>query len=448
MSALAPRFMRFARTRGLITPGDRILVALSGGADSMVLLHLLQSHAKKLHVEVFAAHFDHGMRTDSAADAVWLAGQCTALGVPLMTERSATPLRGETAARAARYRFLEMAARAQACSRIATAHHADDQIETIVFRLLRGTGIRGLAGIPVRRGPFIRPLLRFHKKELLAYAAAHDIGFREDPTNAQLHFMRNRIRKTVLPALEAVKPAMHAAILSLARHSARTEKAWRRLLAGSEKDVVTARENRMVELARPVLLEYHPQLRARVLRHEMRRFGVVPGRAQTRQLVEFCRSAQSGAVFAVSPGVRIERAFDRIRVIGSAVPVGEDTNLAIQGADGQGGVRIGGRSFNVAWSVTERSADAESFDPAVLASGLVIRAWRAGDRMRLPYGTKKLKKLFAENRVPASERTRIPVLTDSHGRVLWAVGVARSIDALPPVAGPVLNITVGNAESS
>ena len=446
MSALEPRLVRFMRSRGLVRPGDHVLVALSGGVDSMVLLHLLKSAAPTLQIDITAAHFDHAMRADSADDAEWLTAACRALDVPLIVARAARPLRGETEARSDRYAFLERAARTSRSTRIATAHHADDQIETVLFRLLRGTGMRGLAGIPVRRGPFIRPLLRFSKTEILAYAAAHDVEFREDPTNEQLDFMRNRIRRTVIPALETVQPRVRPALLALARHAARTENAWTSVLGSLEKDVVSKREKHAVQLARPVLLEYHPELRARVLRHELRRFGVVPGRAQTRQVLDFCEHAASGNALTVARNVRIERAFDEIRV---ARITGEspDAILAITSSHGEADVSIGGRQYRVAWSVGAPRADAVTFDPLALETGLELRAWRAGDRIRLPYGSKKLKKLFAEHRVAASERARIPVLTDFHGRVLWVVGVARSIDALPAGPDRVLNIMVQNAES-
>jgi tRNA(Ile)-lysidine synthase len=447
VNALEPRLVRFMRSRGLVRPGERVLVALSGGVDSMVLLHLLRSASQTLSIEITAAHFDHGMRADSEADAEWLIATCKAMGVRLVAARSQRVLRGETEARFERYRFLTHAARETDSARIATAHHADDQIETVLFRLLRGTGTRGLAGIPVRRGPFIRPLLRFSKNEIRSYATANRISFREDPTNEQLHYMRNRIRNTVIPVLESVQPRVRSGILALARHSARTENAWTSVLAALERDVVIARENRSTQLARPVLLEYHPELRARVLRMELRRFGVVPGRAQTTQVLEFCSRADSGAALVVAPKVRIERAFDEIRLVRVTDADAVNANLAITSVSGEAQLSVGGRSFVVEWCIEKKRADAEVFDPLLLETGLELRSWRAGDRIRLPYGTKKLKKLFAEHRVAASERARIPVLTDSHGRVLWVVGVARSIDALPANPDRVLNITVQNAES-
>ncbi|MGQ0560972.1 MAG: tRNA lysidine(34) synthetase TilS, partial [Gemmatimonadota bacterium] len=190
MSALGPRFVRFVRSRGLFRPGDRVLVALSGGVDSVVLLHLLKANEGALELTVHAAHFDHAMRADSAADADWVQQLCANRQIPLVRARATRTLKSEADARFERYRFLQSAARESASARIATAHHAGDQVETVLFRLLRGTGMRGLAGIPLRRGRFVRPLLRFTKPELLAYAAAHDIAYREDPSTELRNYAR------------------------------------------------------------------------------------------------------------------------------------------------------------------------------------------------------------------------------------------------------------------
>lgn len=448
MSALGPRFERFVQERALVRAGDNVLVAVSGGVDSMVLLHLLQRAATRIGSSLRAAHFDHAMRDDSAATAAWLAEVCESWGIPLHHERAHGALHGETAAREARYRFLMRVARAAGSTRIATAHHADDVVETVIFRLLRGTGLRGLAGIPLRRGALVRPLLPFTKTELLAYAALHDVPFREDPTNREANYARNRIRHVVLPALESVVPDARAKIRALARHAARTEAAWRAAVGRLENEVVVSRENEGFELARPVLLEYHPELRARVMRYLLRRFGVVPTRAQTRRLVGFVARAPSGARFEAGRGIVVERAFERIRIRKSRAQDSTGAAVALAGPAGTAQLQLGGRLYDVAWNVGEPRAGAEIFDAGLLEGGLELRGWRAGDRIQMPYGTKKLKKLFAEHRVPASERTRLPVLSDTLGRVVWVVGVARSIAALPGDAGRTLNITVTDAEPS
>jgi tRNA(Ile)-lysidine synthase len=443
---LQTRFVQFARKRALIRKHDHVMVALSGGVDSVVLLHLLKDSAEQLQIDLSAAHFDHAMRANSAEDAAWVAGLCTAWNIPLIRERATRPIYGETDARIERYRFLMAAMKQADANRIATGHQADDQVETVLFRLMRGTGLRGLAGIPIRRGVFIRPLLRFTKQELIAYAAAHDLNFRADATNEELNYARNRIRRNVLPALETVAPEARASILKMARHAARTEALWHWVLQHLDEEIVTAKDKRSVELARPKLLEYHPELRARIIRHYLRRFGVVPSAANTKNLVEFCENADSGSAVDVSGRVRVERAFDRIRIERAAFAAIDEQGVLIVGDQGSARLNIGDRMYDVEWKVDDvRRTGAEHFDAALLDQNLELRGWRKGDRIRLGYGTKKLKKLFAERRIPASQRASVPVLTDQSGRVLWVPGVARSVDAHED-GKRILNLMVKHAE--
>ncbi len=446
---LAARVLGFARSRGLLAEGERVLVALSGGVDSVVLLDLLRRHAARLGIEVCAAHFDHGMRAESADDAAWVAELCSRWQIPLITARADTLLRSEGAAREARYRFLFAAQRRTDATRIATAHHADDQIETVLLRLLRGAGLRGLSGIPLRRGPFIRPLLRVPKAALLEYATRHQLEYRTDPSNARPDFARNRVRALLIPALAAVRPHAGDAVLSLARYAARTEAAWHWMLQRLEAEVLVARQHDQIQLARPILLEYHPALRARVLRHFLRQYGIVPSRASTHHMLMFCANAESGSAMEVAGRLRLERAFDHLRIERIARAAPDDSVVAITGPSGTGRLSTGGRGYDVAWHVADSAMpDAASFAPALLERGLELRGFRPGDRMRLTYGTKKLKKLFAEQRIAVSERARLPVLADSSGEVLWVAGVARSVHAPVVEAGSALNITVRNAEFS
>lgn len=438
---LRARFLRFVRRRRLFSQGDRVLVALSGGVDSVVLLHLLHNCRYLLGIEVVAAHFDHAMRADSAADADWVKAFCEARQIKLVMERSHRPLHGETDARIERYRFLQDVRQRHSCNRVATAHHADDQAETILFRLLRGTGLRGLAGIPLKRGPFVRPLLPFRKQALIDYATSHNLPHRDDPTNEELKYVRNRIRHLVIPALQIVRPDAVRAVLKMARHAARTESAWNSLLKEQEAVVETASHKDVIELARPKLLEYHAEFRARLMRRYLRRFGIVPARAHTASVLHFVERAQSGAVLPLG-AVQVERAFDTIR-IRKAHFREANGSVTITGNRGHARLQLPGRAYHVAWRLDDVPLDhAERFAPQVME----LRGWRAGDRIRLAYGTKKLKKLFAEHRVPASERRDIPVLINEDGQVTWVKGIARS--GVPPETGPFLNITVTNAEPS
>ncbi|MEJ2678140.1 MAG: hypoxanthine phosphoribosyltransferase [Gemmatimonadota bacterium] len=406
-----------------------------------MLLHLLRFHLRRPGLT--AAHFDHDMRAGSSGDADWVAGLCRAWGVPLLRERAASPPRSEAQARTLRYAFLHDAARRVGAKGILTAHHEDDQAETILFRLLRGTGTRGLAGIPERRGDIVRPLLPFSRREIDEYAALNGVPWRDDPTNASARYARNRIRHVLLPALEALAPGSREALLTVGRAARGLDEAWSGMMGPVLNDVLLSEREEAVELARKRLLAYDPQVSAHVLRHLLRRFGSWPGRAGTRAALEFIMSGASGAQVPVAGGVAIRRSFDRIWIGRRAEMTVPDRELVIP-APGEGSAvgRLGGLPVLARWRTVDGGAGAAvRFDTATLRFPLTLRGWRPGDRIRLEYGTKKLKKLFAERRMERRARARVPVLADGAGRVLWVAGVARSVEA-PPGAGGNLEIRV------
>ncbi|HSL68648.1 MAG TPA: tRNA lysidine(34) synthetase TilS [Longimicrobiales bacterium] len=447
---LHDRFRNALRRGDLVSPGSSVLVALSGGLDSVVLLHLFRSLQAEMSLTLRAAHFDHRMREDSTEDADWVAALCHDWDIGLQRGLAPVAPRNEAEARTLRYRFLEECVR-ETPAQVATAHHADDQAETVLFRLLRGTGLDGLAGIPRQRGRLIRPLLGFWRRELERYAAAHGLAWREDPSNLSRAHARNRIRLDLLPQLEAESPGARRALVHLSRAAARTRAAWDHALGDIEKRVILSEDTGIIELARPVLLEYHPEVRARLLRHWLARLAHAPGRAGTAVLETFINAAGSGSTLHLRGGLRAERDFQVIRLYKATAPnAATDQLLCIENAAPGGGETIvGGRRFRVRWSVGAAAEDGESagFDPTDLRFPLALRAWRPGDRIRLPFGSKKLKKLFAEKRLGRDHRRAVPVLVDGQGEVLWVVGLARSADARPQAERSPLCITVsdGNA---
>ncbi len=447
---LASRFLLHLQQSRLLPERSHLLVALSGGIDSVTLLHLLRFHAAHLQLRLSAAHFDHRMRNGSEADAAWVRGLCAAWGVPLHEAAAQQPLHSEAEARAARYAFLEHAAAEAGASLIVTAHQADDQAETVLFRLVRGSGLAGLAGIPARRGMIVRPLLPFRRADIVAWARAARLSHREDATNRDARYARNIIRHAVLPALERARPGATRAVLRLAQEAAAAEAAWNVLLDEVLEHVVVERSSDAISLARDRLLGYHWPIRARVLRRVLGQLGQTPGRAGTLALLTFTRDGASGRAVELAGGLRFERHFERF-VAKRVAPIERaETNVPLvipQPTQGRGDAVIGGHRVRVQWSDDTRTdPDAASFDPTAVRFPLELRAWQPGDRIRLAGGTRKLKKLFTERRVERTLRQCIPVLVQADGRVLWVSGVARAAGTEPRSGGPVfqIRVTIGN----
>jgi tRNA(Ile)-lysidine synthase len=407
-----------------------VLVALSGGLDSLVLLHLLRFEEGLPEMRLLAAHFDHGMRSSSGSDAEWVRGLCRAWAVPLHLGRAASIPTSEEKAREARYEFLLGSKDQGDASWLLTAHHADDQAETVLFRVFRGTGLSGLAGIPRRRSPGIfRPLLPFSRETLEGYASFHGIQPRLDPSNEDVSIPRNYLRHRVIPQVEgAVAGGARSSLQRLARLARENEEAWESLLPEIMQGVVEESERGIV-VVRSALLAYHPAVQGRVLRHVARRHGLTLSEAGTRGLLEFTTTGASGRSYQLSAGLRLCREFDTFLLDTGDTP-GEDCPLLIPGLEsGSGEATLGGRKLSVFWGQSEeRGGEASAIlATEALAFPLRLRGWAPGDRISLPHGGKKLKKLFGEAGIPAGVRDRVPVLVDSAGRVLWVGGVAVSV---------------------
>lgn len=431
-----------------------LLLALSGGLDSTVLLHLLRFHLPDSPFDLSAAHFDHRMRPESSQDAAWVVGLCRAWSVPLEVGHAERPLRSEEEAREARYAFLRSAARRRGAALLLTAHHADDQAETVLFRVLRGTGLAGLAGIPERTAAgVLRPLLPFWREEILEYARRFGIRWREDPTNDTLGPARNRIRRQLLPEIErSVAPGARRSLVRLAALAREAEEAWEVTLSEIESRLLKVEEGSVL-VAREELRRYHPAIGTRVLRKALRRFGTVPGRIGTRSALQFITHAPSGRKMRLPGGVMIRTEFAYARLERDAEPVADEPLLIPAIAAGQshrGTLELGGRHYRVeAWVA---GPELEGREAAGARWSIVLpyerhrfplrlRARRPGDRLLTPAGRKSLKKLMIERRIPVGERGARPVLEDPTGEILWVAGIAAApTDARP--AGPQLYIAI------
>jgi len=340
----------------------------------------------------------------------------------------------EEEAREARYAFLSQTREDGGERWIVTAHHADDQAETVLFRALRGTGLRGIGGIRAWRQSLARPLLPFWRREIEEYAEEVGIQARHDPTNADVTLARNLLRHEILPRLEEeLAPGSRRALVRLARLARRNERGWASILPRLLAEVVTEVHECRIVLDRGELLGYDATVRERVLRELIRRVGTELDETGTRLVLEFTRSGASGRSLDLPNGITVGREFETL-VLSRSEGVLAERSLSIPtSGTGDGTLDVGGERFRAAWTLGEAVPGTwtESFSPGDLRYPLELRGRLPGDRIQLSYGSKKLKKLFLEARIPESERKRRPVLSDARGRVLWVPGVERSSLAPP-----------------
>jgi tRNA(Ile)-lysidine synthase len=408
----------------MLPGGELVLCAVSGGADSMSLLHLLRALSGEAGFSLHAAHFNHHLRgAESDRDEAFVRARCRDWGVPLtcgggdVAQEARQSGRGiEETARALRYAFLEQTADALGAARIATAHTADDNAETLLLHLVRGSGLAGLTGIPPRRGRIVRPLLTTTRREIEAYCAAQGIPYVTDSTNADAAYARNFLRLRVLPLLKELNPQAVEHI-SAAAGLLRLDNDYLTARAQAVADQGRRRGGGIVIPAETLAQQPDPVAsRAAFLLLERSGGGQNRAAAHSRAILALCRGGSPSAQVDL-PGVTARREYDLL----SLTPAGPGPELPA-GVP----VREGERTVWGGWQVTcraavcpERSAPAPGrfyLSPARLQGQLTLRTRRVGDRLKLPgRGTKTLKKLYIEAKVPAHCRGLLPVLADDDG---------------------------------
>lgn len=424
-SALTERLRdHLAKSRLLAVPGLAVL-AVSGGGDSLAMLDVLFALAGELGLALLVAHADHGILPDSGVTAARVALLAREhYGLEAVTAQLRLgPEASETRARVARYRFLRAVQTERGARYLVTAHHADDQVETVLLRVLRGSAPAGLRGI-MAVGPrgLVRPFLPFSHAELLAHAAAAGLPVTEDPSNPDPRHLRGWVRSVLRPAIEErLGPEAGQSILALARHAARDVKAWDAVLDLLPGLGVTVSDGRL-EVARGTLSGYDNVLAARILRAAACRAGLHVTPRTAVRVARFAAGAESGRRLAVADGVACEVAFESLILTrGAPAP-------AARLLDPAGGEARFGR-FALAW----RREPAPPTVPRIgwttwLPAGLLgVRAVRPGDRM-VPIGgvgRRKVARLLMDARVPRVDRAVYPVVV-SNGLVAWVPGVCRA----------------------
>jgi len=466
------RFLETIEKHEMVRRGERVLVAVSGGSDSVALLALLHDTAPRLGIELHVAHLNHGWRGRAAArDAAFVERLARRLGIPCTlgaADPAAPEARApgerrqssrEARARTARQAFLRATATAVGAGRIALGHTVDDQAESFLLRLLRGSGARGLSGTwPVVDGLFIRPLLGLHRRDLRAWLTARDLAWREDASNRDLTLARNRVRRRLVPFLErefspaAVELIARAADLLRAEESllstmalgtydwvARKGPDGVALQAASLESLPLPFRRRLVRLA---IKDARGHLRGITARHVEAVLTLTHGPgAASLDLPGGLRASRRGEILLFRVGTAAPATFRQRPAAAAAAIAPAEAPAEAPAPDGRGEVRealcpvpgsVAIPAFDLALVARivprDRLHDAPGpllacLDADLTPGPLLVRARRPGDRFR-PLGgpgSRKVKSFLIDRKVPADERGRIPLVL-SGDRIAWVVG--------------------------
>ena len=443
----------------LLSPEDRVLVAVSGGPDSVCLLAVLRSLSADLGISLHVAHLDHMFRgEESEAEARFVADLAAKLDIPATIDKIDVPafcrergLSSQAGAREARYAFFARVAREMGVSRIATGHTASDQAETFLLRLIRGAGVSGLAAIPPMRDAVIRPLLEITREEVLDYLRSNNLSFVSDSSNAKPVYTRNRIRMDVLPALRQFNPRIIEALASEAALLRDEDEAMKRYCAKIASAVLVQEKDSII-VRRTEFNVLQPALRRRLLRMIAGLAEVDPSGLSSVQIDEalaFMADALTGRAMRLRRGLTIEREYDTfvistassaesfsrtLAVPGvTAIPeLGREIEITLPGS----GIKENG-DINYHWQA--------AFDYDKIDARFMIRNRRPGDWF-CPSGMggrhKKLQDFFVDNKVPRRQRDRVPLLCAGE-HILWVVGFRTDERFLPgPETARLLKVSV------
>ncbi|HYB61202.1 MAG TPA: tRNA lysidine(34) synthetase TilS [Methylomirabilota bacterium] len=462
---LPHRVLAALRISGKLHPGNTLGVGVSGGADSVALLRLLLEIRESLGVRLIVLHFNHHIRgAESNSDEEFVRALATAHGLELVAGGADVPDAAqrngwnlEDAARRLRYDFFDRTVRGGRAARVAVAHTADDQAETVLAHIFRGTGLTGLSGIYPETGSVVRPLLAVRRRELREYLAGLGQDWREDSSNQDASRFRARIRHGLLPMLEQeFQPVIVEQLCRLSSLARREEEFWNQIVSFVFHSVTAGEPERGISISIKDLLDplrlgdakgegiaSPDALSCRLVRRiyeELRGSRQQLTARHVEQVIHLATASTSGAETHL-PGARVERDFNRLqfsryspslqarpgraarpaRSYAYPVELGERSPAEVVVPEIERRVRL----KVIDWSrfARETTGGQVALDLDRLQSPLVLRSWLPGDSFRLPgrHRVRKLKRLLLESRIPLRDRAGWPVLT-SGGVLVWVRG--------------------------
>lgn len=424
---------------GLIEPDVTILVAYSGGADSTALLHLL----KGAGYDVIAAHLHHGQRAEADKEEALCRAFCDEIGVPFVGGKADVPRMAsdlkiglEEAGRHARYQFLRQAAFRLEADLIATGHTQDDHVETVLMHLTRGSGLKGLTGIPARRDDIVRPLLIFSREETQAYCREHGFWTHDDPANSDLQFSRARVRHNVVPELRKINPSVDEAIARLAATAEEEDRFLDGMAAAAleQSEIPLNGELQFLTIdceaafKLDTLLTLPPVLLKRALRLLVRTLGAELDHHQTEALVGGMASESGGSITAEGGRVVIEWGSGRVhaRDLNPTAPFRYPLTVPGETESDEFGWILEARVVEGAFPTPGSRLEA-LIDLSDSKGGYYFRSFEDGDRIAVGGGEdgKKVADLLSEAKLTLAARRRLPIICDILGPV-WIPGICLS----------------------
>jgi tRNA(Ile)-lysidine synthase len=424
-------FAEFIQRHSLVAPSDEVIVAVSSGVDSMVLLRLFHAVRGRLGCGLGVAHVNHGLRgPESEADELFVRAASEELGLPFHLHRCDPPTPAGThssvqdRARSERYAFFTRLRQGRMDVRIATGHHADDNAETVLFNFLRGAGVRGLSGIPLTHdgGGIIRPLLFADRGLIAAYAASRTVPFREDSSNRQSKYTRNLLRNEIIPLIaDRVNPGLRGTLNRTASLFTDLGSYLRGQIDGVLREVVESDTGDELRISIP-LLERHPLfLRESVLHDISRSFTQQGGSfAHIAALIDLV-SAKSGSSCTLGENFHVYR--DREQLIILKTDPGKPFLFPVRAGEAYD---FGNFTFSSSFSgpgTAPGHGPEEVVDADLLGDDLHLRSWNDGDWF-VPLGMESRKKLsdfFVDRKISVPDKKRIPILV-SGDSVVWVCG--------------------------
>lgn len=421
----------------LIKEGDRVLIGLSGGADSVCLTHALYSLKDELGITLYAAHMNHCLRGDAAdSDERFSAEFAARLGIECVTERNdvrtyaeKNGISEETAGRELRYAFFKRVSKKYGLNKIATAHNKNDNAETILMHFMRGSGMTGLCGIPFKRGNIIRPIIEISRDEIEEYCADNGLSYVTDSTNGETVYTRNKIRLDLIPKIQS---DFNSGFIQTVTKNA--------VLMADELDFIEKETDKVCEnisenkIALDKLINSHAAVMRRVIMRMMKAAGVNDIMSEyIESVIELAKKGKSGASVNLSDGITTQIQYGSLIIANAkedippfeyVIPIGErvfikELNITIEAEWGEG----------------------EGVFSAGEGSRIAVRNRREGD-VFCPVGmdgSKKLKNYFIDEKIPRAERSKTGVLTIDN-EIAWIIGKRRDRRFLTKEKGVKINI--------